>query len=93
MGPTIDQIKMEWSFFSDHYVQHDSAAQSFYFTLISMMDIPSAKHILEVGCGRCLLVPHVIDLKHPNSTYLATDLSSKMIQFARERLKLVLEKS
>ena len=53
--------------------------QTFYYTLIHMLDLPKASHILEVACGGGSLLPLAMSLKPIEATYLATDLSSNMI--------------
>lgn len=68
-----------WDGMSLVYPEFDSTPQSFYYSIINILDIGKAKHILEVGCGRCLLVPYCLRLKNKEATYLATDLSPKML--------------
>jgi cyclopropane fatty-acyl-phospholipid synthase-like methyltransferase len=40
------------------------ATQTFYFTLLSLMNLSKAKHILEIGCGAGKLIPLAIMLKN-----------------------------
>ena len=88
-SPTIADVKKQWEGpLSRLYTNgHDRMANSFYYTLTTMMDLDSSKHILEVGCGRCLLLPNTLQIKNPEATYLATDLSEKMIEFGHTHLK------
>ena len=53
--------------------------QTFFYTLIHMIDLHKAKHILEVACGTGKIIPIAMTLKQDNCTYLASDLSSSMI--------------
>lgn len=72
-----------WDNMTAIYPTFDSAPQGFYFSIVNLLEITKAKNILEVGCGRCLLVPYTLELKNPDATYFATDLSPKMIGQAR----------
>lgn len=47
------------------YPDFDSSPQNFYFGIVSIMDMPKAKNVLEIGCGRCLLVPYCLELLSP----------------------------
>ena len=58
-----------------------------------MLDLNKAKHILEVACGTCRLLPLTVNLKAPETTYLATDLTQSMVDAAQKRLKANLEKA
>ena len=48
--------------------------QTFYYTLINMMDISKGKNILEVACGTGGLIPLALQIKDKEACYLATDL-------------------
>lgn len=90
--PKIEDVKKQWEGpLSKTYAAFDSMGNSFYFVLASVMELSQAKHILEVGCGRGLLLPHSLQIKNPEATYLATDLSCKMVEFGHEHLKKNLE--
>jgi hypothetical protein len=45
-SPTIDQIRSKWNSMAKAYNPFDSCMQNFYFTLIHMMRLDQAKHIL-----------------------------------------------
>ena len=78
--PAIADVKKAWEGkLPEVYVEQDSTANGFYFSMTGVMDIHKANHILEIGCGRCSLVPHLLEIKKSECTYLATDLSEKMI--------------
>ena len=85
--PTITSIKESWDNLSDIYADIDGGMNNYYFTLANLMDIGNANNILDVGCGRCLLLPHVLNAKPEKCSYLATDLSPHMIQLAHEYLR------
>ena len=80
-----------WTTFSPDYSQLDSCTLTYYHTLIHMLDLTSAKHILEVGCGTGKLLPEAMNLKSSECTYLATDLTPAMIDQTYKNLKLHLE--
>ena len=71
----INVIKENWGGMSKFYQNFDSAPQTFYFSLINALSLHEAHHILEVGCGRCTLLPFSLQLKNPDATYLASDLT------------------
>ena len=54
-----------WDNMTEIYPEFDSSPQNFYFGIVSILDIPNAKNILEIGCGRCLLVPYTLELMSP----------------------------
>ena len=70
---------------------HDSAMQTFYYTLIHMIELPKAQHILEVACGTGRLLPLAMHLKPLNCTYLASDLSESMISYTHKNLQKYLD--
>lgn len=76
---TISEVGKMWDGMAAFYPEFDSTPQGFYFSLVNIMNIGEAKNILEVGCGRCLLVPYCLKIKSKGATYLATDLSPKML--------------
>lgn len=89
--PTINEVEKNWDMLSTIYSEFDCTPQSFYFSIVNILEIPKAKNILEIGCGRCLLVPYCLQLKNPETTYMATDLSPKMVELAEKQLKHVLD--
>lgn len=89
---TIAEVEKMWDNMTVIYPGFDSAPQSFYYALVNMLDIPTAKNILEIGCGRCILVPHCLELMNEEASYLATDLSHKMVELAEQKLKSTLKK-
>lgn len=68
-----------WNNMVPMYQEFDSAPQGFYYSLINILDLGHARNILEVGCGRCVLIPQTLVLKNEAARYLATDLSEKMV--------------
>jgi len=57
-----------------------------------MMKLNEAENILEVACGSGTLLPLMLQHKRPETYYLATDLSSNMVELARHNLKKHFEK-
>ena len=57
-----------------------------------MIDLPHAKHVLEVACGTGRLLPLAMNLKGEECTYLASDISEAMIGLCRNNLMRNLEK-
>jgi ubiquinone/menaquinone biosynthesis C-methylase UbiE len=45
------------------YGMFDAAFQTFYYTLINMIDIRKANNILEIACGTGKLLPLAINMK------------------------------
>lgn len=83
---TIEQTKTLWNGIAPTYTSYDSVMETFYYTLVNMLKLNKARHIYEVGCGTGRLIPYTIGLKPEDCTYLATDLSEKMIESARHFL-------
>ena len=84
---TIEEVANFWTVFSETYSKFDSCTQTFYYTLIHMLDLPKAQHILEVACGTCRLLPLAVSLKPQEATYLATDLTQAMVDLSHKRVK------
>jgi len=53
-------MKNQWKNLAPVYSRIDSAMQTFYYTLINILDISKAKNILEVACGTGRLLPIAI---------------------------------
>ena len=83
---TVQEVEKMWDNMTAVYPDFDFSPQSFYYGVINMLKMQKAKNVLEVGCGRCLLVPYCLELMSPDATYLATDLSPKMIEHAKARI-------
>ena len=45
-APKIEGIKNTWAALSNVYKEHDSAAQTFYFSLINALNLFKSHHIL-----------------------------------------------
>ena len=90
---SIEEINTFWNNFAPAYSKFDSTTQTFYYTLIHMLDLPTASHILEIACGTGKLLPLAINLKKKETTYLATDLTRAMIDHANDRLQQYIEKA
>ena len=72
---TIDQLQKTWNNFANTYQMHDSAMQTFFYTIVHMINLPSAQHVLEVACGTGRILPIAMTLKQNQCTYLASDIS------------------
>jgi ubiquinone/menaquinone biosynthesis C-methylase UbiE len=57
-----------------------------------MLKLNESNNILEIACGAGLLIPHVLDLKKPETFYYATDISEDMLHYAKLRLEKHFEK-
>lgn len=84
---SIKIITERWNNMSSVYQYFDSSMQSFFYTLINMLQLDKSKHILEVACGTGKLLPFAMSLKSKETTYLATDISANMIELAKVNLK------
>lgn len=62
--PDIIQVKKDWNQFSDGYSKLDMGPQTFYYSLLSLMNIQNAKNVLEVACGTGRLLPVTTMLKN-----------------------------
>ena len=56
-------VKGRWDKFAPVYTLSDSSNQTFFYTLVNMLQVGSAKHILEIGCGAGKLIPYLLHLK------------------------------
>lgn len=89
---TIANIASRWNNMASVYQNFDESMLTFYYTLIHMLDLNKAKHILEIACGTGKLIPEAIALKPKESTYLATDLCEKMVALFKENIGKYLSK-
>jgi SAM-dependent methyltransferase len=85
-------LKTLWNGLAPTYSNYDSVMQTFYYTLVNMLKLNKAHHIYEVGCGTGRLIPYTIGLKPEDCTYLATDLSDKMVESSRHFLASYINK-
>lgn len=46
MFANTEQIKTQWNGFAEGYNAVDSCMQTFFYTLVNMLNLKSAKHIL-----------------------------------------------
>ena len=56
-----------------------------------MLELQTSKHILEVACGTCRLLPLAINIKPKEATYLATDLTPSMIELSHKNIQKHIE--
>lgn len=76
----------KWEVQHPNYAAMDSSPQTFFYTLTNILKLDQARNILEVGCGAGKLLSTVLDLKSPETNYLATDVSEAMVNESRKRL-------
>ena len=69
------------------YNKFDYSPQTFFFSFLYMTHIWKAQNILEVACGSGKLLPLAMQLKDKDASYLATDLSPKMIELTEHNLR------
>lgn len=89
---SVEQLKMMWNGVAPVYDTFDATMHTFYYTLVSMMKMQEAKHIYEVGCGIGKMIPYTLMIKPKECTYLATDLSEKMVEMTRHYLANYIQK-
>lgn len=77
----------KWEQTNPNYASLDSAPQTFFYTISNMLKLDQAKNILEVGCGAGKLLSTILDLKNPEASYYATDLSEAMVEQSKKRLE------
>jgi ubiquinone/menaquinone biosynthesis C-methylase UbiE len=66
----------------------DAAPQTFFYTISNLIRLQESKNILEVGCGAGKLLSTILDLKKPETSYNATDVSEGMVKQSQNRLKV-----
>ena len=79
---TIEATKEKWDDMGPIYADLDSCQHLFYYSLIHMLQLPKAKHILDVGCGSGRLISQALKLKPIECTYTAVELSPVMLKLA-----------
>jgi ubiquinone/menaquinone biosynthesis C-methylase UbiE len=80
-------VKDHWNSFAPIYSLFDATMQTFYYTLVNVLDIKSANHILEIASGIGRMIPYSVSLKKPECTYLASDISETMIDLSKKYLQ------
>ena len=91
-GCTSEELKKLRNNLAPIYHNIDPCMQTFYYTLVNMMRLNKAKHIYEVGCGTGKLLPYTMGIKPEEATYLATDISDKMVETTRNCLSTYLHR-
>ena len=62
--PQIKDVKKDWNEFSDEYSKIDLGPQTFYYSLLTLMNMQNAKNVLLVACGTGKLLPIAVMLKN-----------------------------
>lgn len=90
--PTVKQVEKEWNDYSHQYDTFDLGPQTFFYSLASILNLHSARNILEVACGTGKLLPFAMERKNAAAKYTASDLAPNMVDIARKNLKSHLER-
>ncbi len=77
--PNISDVQKEWNEFSHKYNTFDLCPQTFFYSLVSILELRKARNILEVACGTGKMLPFAIDQKAVEASYLASDLAPNMV--------------
>lgn len=85
--PTISQVQKHWGDYSQGYSTFDYGPLTFYYTLMFMCEPWKAHNILEVACGTGKLIPYAMQIKRPDTKYLAVDLAPEMVELAHQNTK------
>jgi malonyl-CoA O-methyltransferase len=83
---TKEKIKTNFSRYASNYDSYSAAQSHAGSKLISYITPKQFKKILDIGCGTGNFTKLLID-KFPQSAILALDISGKMIQMAKQKLK------
>ncbi len=87
-----ERVKGSWNEFAPVYTIIDPTANVFFSTLLNLLEISESKHILEIGCVTGSYLHMVMNLKPSSCMYLATDLSSMLIELSKNNLRTALIK-
>lgn len=83
----ISEVRSFWDAFSEDYAATlDAITNTFYYTLINMLELEKRSNVLEVGAGCGFLYDHTLARKAKNAHYTATDLSEKMLHVLCRRI-------
>jgi SAM-dependent methyltransferase len=91
-GCTSEELKKLRNNLAPIYSHIDPVMQTFYYTLVNMMRLNKARHIYEVGCGTGRLLPYTMGIKPEDCTYLAIDISDKMVETTRNNISTYLQR-
>ena len=58
--PTIEEVRTDWDEYSHQYNTFDVGPQTFFFSLVNILNLHTASNILEVACGTGKLLPYVL---------------------------------
>lgn len=86
MNPTAEEVKKSWNAFAPMYSQVlEKANLQLGLSLTRMLQINSAKNILEVGCGSGTLAVDLLQYLPPGGKYTSVDISEEMVKIAEMR--------
>jgi len=87
MIPTAKELQRGWNAAAKNYARTlEKANLQLGFSLARMMNINSAKNILEVGCGSGLLTFNLLPSLPNGVRYTSMDISDEMIKLAQEKM-------
>ena len=70
-----------------------SVSNQVYSQQLDMLDVSSAKHILQLACGTGKMIPLTVALKRHDATYLATDVSKVMAEISKRNIGNYLQRT
>jgi cyclopropane fatty-acyl-phospholipid synthase-like methyltransferase len=82
----LEEIKDKWNKFADIYSNFDPQTNTFFYQLAYLLHLQDATSIYDVGCGRGILLPYAMQLKHKEASYTAVDLSETMIELCKKSI-------
>ncbi len=83
-----DELRTQWNNFATSFQKHfEPCTASTAYSMLSMLNLHNAKNVLELGCGAGLAGTLAARFMSPGSKLSMIDLSKKMIDLAKERMK------
>lgn len=84
---SISELREYWDRFSHDFVASFSKSTSISsYSMLSLLKLDTAKKVLEVGCGGGINAELMNHYSSDNTEFVLTDLSSNMVEIARNRL-------
>lgn len=93
MNPTAEEVKQMWNAFASTYVQVlEKTNLQLGLSLTRMLQIDSAKNIVEIGCGSGILAVDLLQTLPKGVKYTSIDISEEMIKTAEARKQALASK-
>jgi len=84
---TAKELQRSWNLAAKTYASTlEKANSQLGSSLARMMNMTSAKNILEVGSGSGVLTFNLLPILSKGAKYTATDISDEMLRLAREKM-------